>query len=275
MYIFQTLGKILNSFNSGLSQEKWSNVESSVRSPILASQKDIHSHALRSSRQVQNTTKRSGYSTCHDLDTGKGVNRPLSLLVGGPLMEITSGRRIHDTFQNPSWKSSMRPDHSPASRSHDTSNLKLAFQQNKLAFGHAKKVSHSGKVQSSFQLQLKPFPWEKTTPWEGSSLTKDTMKNDSPLSIEIPSREISFWRILRMHPHAVKLNQFMDSKYWACLIVPAVVIALFSHNIIRAFFPKTADPYLIYIYLMCLGLFVFELVALSIVRKDYFLGLSF
>ncbi|MCO5566554.1 hypothetical protein L7F22_020231 [Adiantum nelumboides] len=240
-----------------------------------------YGEGVGSSRQVQ---KSSGYSTSRDiLEMGKRTDRPLSLLVGGPLEENTSTSRarlsgskiVRDSVQSSSWDSSLRFDRSQVSKFREVSTTKLAFQQSKL-IGHGKKLPHPGRgMQSSFQLQSNPFPWEKTAPWEGSSADKDATKNHSPLSIQIASHEISFWKILRMHPHAVKLNQFMDSKYWASLIVPAVVIALFSHNVIKAYFPKAADPYLIYIYLVCLALFIFELVALSIVRKDYFLGLSF
>lgn len=275
--------KILSTFNSGFQQEKRPSFESSCGSPRLEGQRHVtYSPGISSSRPFNSTMKSQGYSTSHDIyDTAKRTDRPLSLLVGGPLEENSSVSRarlsgskiIRDSVQSSSWDSSIRSDRSQVSKFRDPS-TKVAFHQNKL-IGNGKKHPHVRGMQSSFQLQSAPFPWAKNVPWEGSSTEKSSAKNSSPLSIQISSHEVSFWRILRMHPHAIRLNQFMDSKYWACLIVPAVVIALFSHNVIKAFLPKAADPYLIHIYLVCLTLFIFELVTLSIVRKDYFLGLSF
>jgi hypothetical protein len=199
---------------------------------------------------------------------GKRIERPLSLLLGGPIEEnsVTSRRRI-------SGSKVMRDSIGASWGSELHQVLNLHDNSAQPAFQHSRQIGKG--IQSSFQLQSMPFPWEKSIHWEGSSNDKVKTIKNNPLSVRVISNESSFWTLLRAHPCAARLNQFMDSKYWACLIIPAVVIALFSHNVIKAFFPKAADPYLTYIYLICLCLFIFEVITLSIVRKDYFMGLSF
>ena len=269
-FCLQTVDRILATFDSGILVDNRPIIGSVVGSQKSEGQRHLsYNPGTSQHRHSNNNAKSQARQKFSDFfEGGKRIERPLSLLLGGPIEEnsLVSRRRVSGSkVMRDSIAASWGSELHQVLNLHDNS-TQPAFQQNK----------QIGKgIQSSFQLQSMAFPWEKSIHWEGSSNEKVKTIKTNPLSVHVFSNEVSFWTLLRAHPRAVRLNQFMDSKYWACLIIPAVVIALFSHNVIKAFFPKAADPYLTYIYLICLGLFIFELVTLSIVRKDYFLGLSF
>ncbi|XP_057871704.2 uncharacterized protein LOC131078078 [Cryptomeria japonica] len=84
-----------------------------------------------------------------------------------------------------------------------------------------------------------------------------------------------FWMIARTNPYAVNINHFLESGFWQCIIVPMSLFAMFADDIQNILLPKSVDSYIIYIYLLCLALFLLEFMLLSVVRDGYFCSLSF
>nr|BCL77499.1 bifunctional adenylyl cyclase/cAMP phosphodiesterase [Cycas revoluta] len=95
-------------------------------------------------------------------------------------------------------------------------------------------------------------------------------------SIDLFSKfQPSFWKTARSNPYAVKCNRALDSTVWQCVIVPISCIAIFADDLVKAAFPKYIDSYAAKIYLVCLALFLLELIMLSLVRNHYFASISF
>nr|BCL77501.1 bifunctional adenylyl cyclase/cAMP phosphodiesterase [Anthoceros agrestis] len=83
------------------------------------------------------------------------------------------------------------------------------------------------------------------------------------------------WTTLRKYTRIMKLNKALDSKAWVSIIISATLIALFIDDFTKALLPKEADVYETHLLIICFTLFVLDILALSMLREEYFAGFFF
>ncbi|EFJ09864.1 hypothetical protein SELMODRAFT_427736 [Selaginella moellendorffii] len=189
--------------------------------------------------------------------TSPGNERPLSLLFGAPL-----GRDVNTLASELAWNTTLRD-----------SSLRVNLVPS------TRRSHSSGSIGS---LQLGPgqtVPSERGSSLAGTINDEMDYRHETSLSldrIDVDKGPVGFFTRLRARGVAIRVSQVLDSRVWAHFVaIPATLIALFLNDFSRAFLPKSLDTFVDVVYVICLFLFLLDLVALSVLKPAYLFSFAF